>query len=98
MRIKAGPIVLFFVVYIWAYAIFNAVNAKADEPTLNCEAFVKEERCKMTPAEQEKWFWELFQSLMDEEFIKDKGEVEAMEICFKETEQGKLIPCKGMDI
>ena len=98
MRIKAGPIVLFFVVYIWAYAIFNAVNAKADEPTLNCEAFVKEEICKMTPAEQEKWFWELFQSLMDEEFIKDKGEVEAMEICFKETEQGKLIACEGMDI
>jgi hypothetical protein len=34
MKIKAGPIVLFFVVYIWAYAIFNAVNAKADEPEL----------------------------------------------------------------
>ena len=52
----------------------------------------------MTPAEQEKWFWELFQSLIDEDLIKDKGEIEAMEICFKEAEQGKLIPCEGMDI
>ena len=97
MKIKAGPIILFFIIYIWAYAIFNAVNARADESTLNCEAFVKEEICKMTPAEQEKWFWELFQSLMDEEF-KEEEEIEAMEICFKETEQGKLIPCEGMDI
>ena len=88
--------ILFLLIYLLAYCVFNKV--RADEPTLNCEAFVKEEICKMTPAEQEKWFWELFQSLMDEEFIKDKGEVEAMEICFKETEQGKLIPCKGMDI
>ena len=96
MKIKVGPIILFFIVYIWAYAMFNAANAKADE--LNCESFVNEEICKMTPAEQEKWFWELFQSLMDEDFIKDKGEIEAMEICFKETEEGKLIPCKGMDI
>ena len=98
MKIKAGPIILFFIIYIWAYAIFNAVNAKADEPKLNCEAFVKEEICNMTDEEQEKWFWELFQSLIDEDLIKDKGEIEAMEICFKETEQGKLIPCKGMDI
>jgi len=98
MKIKAGPIILFFIIYIFAWNIFNAVNARADESTLNCEAFVKEEICKMTPAEQEKWFWELFQSLIDEDLIKDKGEIEAMEICFKETEQGKLIPCKGMDI
>ena len=34
MKIKAGPIILFFIIYIWAYAIFNAVNAKADTPTI----------------------------------------------------------------
>jgi len=97
MKIKAGPIILFFIIYIWAYAIFNAVNAKADEPELNCETFVNEKICNMTPEEQEKWFWELFQSLIEQRIIEDK-EVEGMEICLKETEQGKLIPCEGLDI
>ena len=95
MRIKVGPIILFFIVYIFAWNIFNAVNARADE--LNCETFVNEKICKMTPEEQEKWFWELFQSLIDQRIIEDK-EVEGMEICLKETEEGKLIPCEGVDV
>ena len=68
MRIKAGPIILFFIIYIWAYSIFNALNAK--EP--NCETFVNEQICNMTPAEQEKWFWELFKDLMNP---KDETEI-----------------------
>ena len=39
----------------------------------------------------------MFQGLLDREFNKEQ-EVESMEICFKETEEGKLIPCKGLDI
>ena len=105
MKIKAGPIILFFIIYIWAYAIFNAVNAKADEPTITipyteeqmCKALLRAEICDMSQAEQEQYFLEMFQGLLDREFNKEQ-EVESMEICFKETEEGKLIPCKGMDI
>ena len=105
MKIKAGPIILFFIIYIWAYAIFNAVNAKADEPTITipyteeqmCKAFLRAEICDMTRVEQEQYFLEMFKALIDQKLNEEK-EVEGMEICFKETEQGKLIPCKGMDI
>ena len=105
MRIKAGPIILFFIIYIWAYSIFNAVNARADEPTITvpyteeqmCKAFLRAEICDMSQAEQEQYFLDMFQGLIDREFNKGQ-EVETMEICFKETEEGKLIPCKGMDI
>ena len=105
MKIKAGPIILFFIIYIWAYAIFNAVNAKADEPTITipyteeqmCKAFLRAELCDMSQEEQEKYFLEMFKALLDQNF-KEENEVEGMEICLKETEQGKLIPCEGMDI
>ena len=105
MRIKVGPIILFFIIYIWAYSIFNAVNARADEPTITvpyteeqmCKAFLRAEICDMSQAEQEQYFLDMFQGLIDREFNKEQ-EVETMEICFKETEEGKLIPCKGLDI
>ena len=105
MKIKAGPIILFFIIYIWAYAIFNAVNAKADEPTITipyteeqmCKAFLRAELCDMSQAEQEQYFLEMFKALIDQKLNEEK-EVEGMEICFKETEQGKLIPCEGLDI
>ena len=105
MKIKAGPIILFFIIYIWAYAIFNAVNAKADEPTITvpyteeqmCKAFLRAELCDMSQEDQEKYFLEMFKALLDQNF-KEENEVEGMEICLKETEQGKLIPCEGMDI
>ncbi len=105
MRIKLGPTILFFIIYIWAYAIFNAVNAKADEPTITipytekemCKAFLRAEICDMSQDEQELYFLEMFQGLLEREFKREQ-EVESMEICFKETEQGKLIPCEGMDI
>ena len=106
MKIKAGPIILFFIIYIWAYAIFNAVNAKADEPTITipyteeqmCKAFLRAELCDMSQAEQEQYFLEMFKALIDQKLNEEKKEVEGMEICLKETEQGKLIPCEGMDI
>ena len=105
MKIKAGPIILFFIIYIWAYAIFNAVNAKADEPTITipyteeqmCKVLLRAEICDMSQAEQEQYFLEMFKALIDQKLNKEK-EVEGMDICFKETEQGKLIPCEGMDI
>ena len=103
MRIKLGPTILFFIIYIWAYAIFNAV--KADEPTITipytekemCKAFLKAEICDMSKEQQEQYFLQMFEGLLDREFNKEQ-EVESMEICFKETEEGKLIPCKGLDI
>ena len=105
MKIKAGPIILFFIIYIWAYAIFNAVNAKADEPTITipyteeqmCKVLLRAEICDMSQAEQEQYFLEMFKALIDQKLNEEK-EVEGMEICFKETEQGKLIPCEGLDI
>ena len=104
MKIKAGPIILFFIIYIWAYSIFNAVNARA-EPTITipyteeqmCKALLRAEICDMSQAEQEQYFLEMFKALIDQKLNKEK-EVEGMDICFKETEQGKLIPCEGMDI
>ena len=97
--------ILFFIVYFWAYAIFNAINAKADEPTITvpyteeqmCKAFLRAELCDMSQEEQEKYFLEMFRALIDQKF-EEKEEIEGMEICLKETEQGKLIPCEGMDI
>ena len=71
MRIKIKPIVImFFIVYIFAWSLTTCSFVKADE--LNCETFVNEKICKMTPAEQEKWFWELLRSLMegDEEVVE----------------------------
>ena len=105
MRIKLLPMILFFIVYFWAYAIFNAINAKADEPTITvpyteeqmCKAFLRAELCDMSQEDQEKYFLEMFKALLDQNF-KEENEVEGMEICLKVTEQGKLIPCEGMDI
>ena len=105
MRIKLGPMILFFIVYFWAYAIFNAISAKADEPTITipyteeqmCKALLRAEICDMSQAEQEQYFLEMFKALIDQKLNEEK-EVEGMEICLKETEQGKLIPCEGMDI
>ena len=74
MKIKAGPIILFFLFYIWAYSIFNAVNAKADEPTITvpytdkevCQMFLKSEICDMSRNEQEAYFLNFFKALIDQ--------------------------------
>ena len=113
MRIKFGPIILFFIVYIFAYVIFNAINAKADEssteepkgPTITipytdeqmCKTFLRAEICDMSPEKQEKFLLEMFRALIEQKLNEEK-KVEGIEICLKETEQGKLISCKGLDI
>ena len=39
---------------------------------LNCEAFIKEEICTMTPEEQELWFLELLESILEDVIEKKK--------------------------
>ena len=60
MRLKLGPIIVFFIIYLFVWNLANA-----DEPEITCEAFVKEEICKMTPEEQELWFLELLKSILE---------------------------------
>ena len=114
MRIKFGPIVLFFIVYIFAYAIFNAMSAKAEEssteepkgPTITipyteeqmCKTFLRAEICDMSPEEQEKFILEMFRALIDQRLKENLNKEEEVDICFKETSDRKLIPCKGLDI
>ena len=65
---------MFFVIYIFVYALSSCSALKADE--LNCETFVKEEICNMTDKEAEKWFWEFFKSIMEPK----ETEVEIVEV------------------
>ena len=60
MRIKWGPIIVFFIIYLFVWNLANA-----DEPKITCEAFVKENICKMSPEEQEIWFLELLKSILE---------------------------------
>jgi hypothetical protein len=70
MRIKLGPIIVFFVIYLFVWNL-----AYSEEPDLNCETFVNEKICNMTDDEMEKWFWELFKSLLEQ----DRKEIETIE-------------------
>ena len=108
MRLKrfGTGFILFLLFYLVTYCTFIKLNkVNAEEPTITvpyteeqmCKAFLKAEICDMSRDEQELYFLEMFQGLLEREFNK-KEEVESMEICFKETEEGKLIPCEGMDI
>tara|TARA_B100000029_G_C17300821_1_gene860593 strand:+ start:393 stop:722 length:330 start_codon:yes stop_codon:yes gene_type:complete len=103
MKIKAGPIILFFLFYIWAYSIFNAVNAKADEPTITvpytdkevCQMFLKSEICDMSRNEQEAYFLNFFKALIDQrlqESLKEH-EHEGHDICLRQLDNGKFIKC-----
>ena len=71
MRIKLGPIIVFFIIYLFVWNLANA-----EEPKLNCETFVKENICNMTDEEAEAWFWEFFKSIMEPKEI----EVEIVEV------------------
>ena len=67
MRLKFKPIVImFFIVYIFAWNLSSCSFVKADEPELSCEAFIKEEICKMSPEEQEIWFLELLKNILED--------------------------------
>ena len=106
MRIKLKPmIIMFFIIYFFVYALTSCSALKADEPTITvpyteeqmCKTFLRAEICDMSPEEQEKFILEMFRALIEQKLNEEK-EVEGIEICLKETEQGKLIPCEGMDI
>jgi hypothetical protein len=71
MRIKLGPIIVFFIIYLFVWNLANA-----EEPKLNCETFVKENICNMTDEEAEKWFWEFFKRIMEPK----ETEVEIVEV------------------
>jgi hypothetical protein len=58
------PIMMFFIIYIFAWNLSSCSVLRADE--LSCETFINEKICKMTPEEQEKWFLELFRSLLED--------------------------------
>ena len=69
MRIKIKPIVImFFIVYIFAWSLTTCSFVKAEEPKpeLNCETFINEKICNMTPEEQEIWFLELLKSILED--------------------------------
>ena len=68
MRIKFGPIIVFFIIYLFVWNLANA-----DEPKLNCETFVKEKICNMTDEEQEIWFLELLKSILEDTIEKKKA-------------------------
>jgi hypothetical protein len=65
MKKHIKGIVLYFIIYFWIYSLSSCSALRADE--LNCETFVNEKICQMTPQEQEKWFWELLKSLIEDE-------------------------------
>tara|TARA_B100000749_G_C18118430_1_gene338791 strand:- start:31 stop:267 length:237 start_codon:yes stop_codon:yes gene_type:complete len=73
MRLKIKPIVImFFIIYIFVYALTSCSALKAEEPKLNCETFVKEEICNMTDEEQEIWFLELLLKILEDTIEKKK--------------------------
>jgi hypothetical protein len=73
MRINyKGIIIAFFIVYIFAWSLTTCSFVKADESELNCEAFINENICNMSPEEQELWFLELLESILEEVIEKKK--------------------------
>ena len=71
MRIKT-PIIIFFIIYIFAWSLTSCSFVKADESELNCEAFINEKICNMTPEEQELWFLELLEKILEDTIEKKK--------------------------
>ena len=73
MRIKFKPIIImFFIFYIFAWSLTTCSFVKAEEPEITCEAFIKEDICNMTPEEQEIWFLELLEKILEDTIKKKK--------------------------
>ena len=72
MRIKT-PIIIFFIIYIFAWSLTSCSFVKADEPEIPCEAFINEKICNMTPEEQEIWFLELLEKILEDTIEKKKA-------------------------
>lgn len=98
---KGLGIFLFFVIYIWAYSIFNAVNAEEPKTQLPntdkemCQMFLKAEICAMTQAQQETYFLNFFKALIDSQLQENlkEHEKEGHDICLKQLPNGKFIKC-----
>lgn len=97
---KKLGIFLFFIIYIWCYSIFNAVNAKAEElPIVTdkevCKMFLKSEICDMTQTEQETYFLQFFNTLIEQRLNQkiEDHEKEGHDICLKQLPNGKFIRC-----
>ena len=74
MRINLKPmVIMFFIVYIFAWSLTTCSFVKADEPEITCEAFIKEDICNMTPEEQEIWFLELLKKILEDTIEKKKA-------------------------
>ena len=72
MRLNLKPIIIvFFIIYLFVWNLANA-----EEPKLNCETFVKENICNMTPEEQEVWFLELLLKILEDTIDKKKTGVD----------------------
>ena len=73
MRLKIKPIIImFFIIYTFAWSLTTCSFVKADEPEITCEAFIKEDICNMTPEEQEIWFLELLKKILEDTIDKKK--------------------------
>jgi len=73
MRINLKPmVIMFFIVYIFAWSLTTCSFVKADEPEITCEAFINEKICNMTPEEQELWFLELLEKILEDTIEKKK--------------------------
>ena len=66
-------VIMFFIVYIFAWSLTTCSFVKADEPELTCEAFINEKICNMTPEEQELWFLELLEKILEDTIEKKKA-------------------------
>ena len=72
MRLKK-PIIIFFIIYIFAWNLSSCSILNASEPELSCEAFINEKICNMTPEEQELWFLELLEKILEDTIEKKKA-------------------------
>ena len=72
-------ITIFFVVYLFIYALTSCSALRADEPTkaetkkeLNCEAFINEDICNMSDEEMEIFFLEFLNQILEQTLAQKK--------------------------
>ena len=71
-------ITIFFVVYLFIYALTSCSVIRADEPKvetkkeLNCEAFINEDICNMSDEEMEIFFLEFLNQILEQTLAQKK--------------------------
>ena len=104
--------IIFLLFYLLAYCVFNKARAEESSteepkgPTITipytdeqmCKTFLRAEICDMSLEEQEKFLLEMFRALIDQRLKENLNKEEEVDICFKETSDGKLMPCKGTEV